>query len=493
MDLHHLLGYPLVAVACLEVLLGTMLLRQNRRHSRVNRAVAVFSYVSAAFSLSTALMYLRAAAGLDHIPFARLSWIGWFSIPAALQFVFYLRSETSGAARIIGWSLYPFWAVMLALSLFTDLIVTDRYVLIPFENHPGPVENPARLIGGVLILWLIIEIFRLRRKVTGIKRAQLNYFFYGTLIFATCGSLAAGFLQLLGGFGFEPGLTAYFSFPWVVLTFYAITRYRLFDIRIVVSNLLAVGLLFALFAATQAGLFHLLQPLAGSTAALMLSLSVAVLAFFGTPVSARLRGLVRRTVLRDKYHYQEVLRESVKAVVTILDFNELMAYLVDAARRGLLAGSAALYLKDTDGRFTMRYGLGGAVAQDREPALNEEIVDLVRQSGSAVVREELERILPEKAFGHLNRALQAVDAELIIPLSSKGRLDGILTVGGKGSGEPFVQSDIDLLDALAGHAAIAIENARLYEEARRARDSLQESEARLSSMVEHSIRKYLSQ
>ena len=50
MDLHLLLGYPLVVVAGLEVLLGIMLLSQNPRDSRVNRAVAVFSFASAAFS-----------------------------------------------------------------------------------------------------------------------------------------------------------------------------------------------------------------------------------------------------------------------------------------------------------------------------------------------------------------------------------------------------------------------------------------------------------
>lgn len=493
MDLHHLLGYPLVAVAGLEVLLGTMLLRQNPRNSRVNTAVAVFSFVSAAFSLCTALMYIRASAGLDHIPFARLSWIGWFSIPAALQFVFYMRSEDSAAARLIGWSLYPFWGVMLGLSLFTDLIVTDHYVLIPFENRPGPVENPARFVGAVLIVWLIVEIFRLRKQVAGIKRAQLNYFFYGTLIFASCGSLAAGFLQLLGGFGFEPGLTAYFSFPWVVLTFTAITRYRLFDMRIVLSNSLAVVLLFTIFASAHVALFSLLQPVAGSAVAIVLSLSLVVLLFFGTPVSVRVRGFVGRTILRDKFVYQDVLRESVKAVVTILDFDELMAYLVDTIRRSLRARSVAVYLKGPDGRFTMGHGQGGVVQPIQDLALDGEVVDLVRQSGHAVIREELERILPEKVFGGLNRSLQAIDAEMVIPLGNKGRLDGILTVGSKGNGEPFLQSDIDLLDALAGHAAIAIENARLYDEARRARDSLQESEARLTHMVEHSIRKYLSQ
>jgi hypothetical protein len=492
-DPYPLLGYPLIAVTGLEVLLGAILLRQNPQASRVNRSVAVFSFVSAAFSLCTALMYLRAGAGLDYIVFARLSWIGWFSIPAALQFVFYLRSEDNHTGNLVGWTLYPFWGLIFALCLFTDLVVTDHYVLIPFENSPGPVENPARLVGGTLILWLMVEIFRLRKQVTGVKRAQLNYFFYGTLIFATCGSMTAGFLQLFGGFGFEPGLAAYFSFPWVLLTFYAITRYRLFDIRIVVSNALSGFLLFVLFAAAQVGLFHLLAPVAGTTVALVLSLIISMTVFFGTPLGTQLRTTVRRKVLRDRYVYQDILRNSVKAIVTILDFNELLAYLVDTIRQSLQAEGVAIYLKSADGTLKLRYGAGTNTPSAADTALDRTIIDLVEQSGQIIVREELEGILSEQAFGELNRSLRSIHAEVIIPLRCKGQLDGVLTVGRKGSGEPYLQSDIDLLDALTGPAAIAIENARLYDEARKAHDSLQESEARLSAMAEHSIRKYLSQ
>jgi GAF domain-containing protein len=120
------------------------------------------------------------------------------------------------------------------------------------------------------------------------------------------------------------------------------------------------------------------------------------------------------------------------------------------------------------------------------------MLDLVQQTGNAMVREELERILSEKDFGDLNRALKEACAELIIPLRYKGQLAGVLTVGNKGNGEPYVQSDIDLLEALAGHAAVAIENARLYDEAKRAQESLRESEARLATMAEQSIEKYLS-
>src|SRR4030067_3294419 len=154
---------------------------------------------------------------LEYNFFTRASWIGWFSIPAALPFIFYLKDETGRSARTVGRILYPFWLVVYVLTLFTDLVEPGHLSLIPYAGRSGPLENPARFIGAVMILWIMYEIYLLRKQVSGIKKAQLNYFFHGTLIFAGCGAFMVGFLQVLGGLGFDPVLGAYFSLPWVAL------------------------------------------------------------------------------------------------------------------------------------------------------------------------------------------------------------------------------------------------------------------------------------
>ena len=492
MNLPQILGYPLLLVAGLEFLLGILLLRQNPHNSPVNKATAASAFAAAIWSFSAAFMYIRSAMGLDYIFLARLSWIGWFSIPTALQSVLFLKDERSRRARIAGMVLYPFWTTVLALCLFTDLIVTDGYVPFPYRNSPGPLEAPMRLIGGLLVFWLAYEIVRLRGQLTGYRRSQLSWYLYGTIIFGAGGAVVGGFMQLFTGTGLEPSLSAYFSLPWVLMIFYAITRYRLFDVRIVISNTVSALLLFALFAWAHVVLFRLLEPLAGGMFAIPLSLSVMVLLFFATPFSRVIRNLVQRSVLQDTYLYQEVLRESIHAIVTILDFSELLDYIIGTIRKGLQTECVSLYLKGADGCFVLRHGVGGIAPAQHGHSLDAGMIELVQQAGTAVVREELERILSEKGFGQLNRTLKEACAELIIPLRYKGQLAGVLTVGSKGNGEPYVQSDIDLLEALAGHAAVAIENARLYDEAKYAQESLQESEARLATMAKQSIEKYLS-
>src|SRR5574337_858319 len=235
MNILELIGFPLLLVAALELLLAVILLKENPRGSRVNKSVSAFSVFTAAFALITGLMYVFASFGRDITFLARANWISWMMIPAGLQFVFYIQDEDSRKARIIGRILYPFWFLVFCISVSTDLIERGNYTLIPYVDRSGLLAKPLRLVGIILIVWVVYEIYQLRKQVTGIRRAQLNYFTHGVLIFCGGGATLAGVLQLFGGLGLEPGLGSYFSLPWVVLTFYAITRYRLFDIRSIIS------------------------------------------------------------------------------------------------------------------------------------------------------------------------------------------------------------------------------------------------------------------
>jgi signal transduction histidine kinase len=79
----------------------------------------------------------------------------------------------------------------------------------------------------------------------------------------------------------------------------------------------------------------------------------------------------------------------------------------------------------------------------------------------AILQKELE----EKIGGQTGEVekLAAVEAELVIPLSVKNRLEGILVLTGKISGLPFSENDIEFLSILANQLAVTVENARLYE------------------------------
>jgi signal transduction histidine kinase len=88
-----------------------------------------------------------------------------------------------------------------------------------------------------------------------------------------------------------------------------------------------------------------------------------------------------------------------------------------------------------------------------------------------------------------------LNAVMVAPMALGSRVLGLLLVADRTSGAPFTDEDLNLLQAVAGQAAAAVENLFLHEELKRANTQLQEYD-RLKSefvaMVAHDFRKPLT-
>lgn len=463
MNLFKIISYPLLLVSVLEILLGIALLRHNPRKSPANKSAAAFSFFAACFALVTAHMYILASSGKDITPLARANWVGWLMIPAAAQFIFYLNDENSRAARLTGYLLYPFWLIILSVSMSTDLIESGNYSLIPYIDRSGPLGKPLRVLGIIQLAWVMYQLFRLRQQMSGMKRAQLNYFIHGMMIFTTGGMLIAGVLPLISGTALEPGLASFFGLPWVVMTYYAITRRRLFDLRLIASRTVTIVLLSVLFSAIHIGLFTMFQPALGNALTILLSLSIIGFLFFGTRFSRKVYEWIGQVIIQHRYDYQDVLRQSIKAIATKLNLDELLEFIINSMRKSLDVKSVCLFLKAEDGRYALRQCFADYERTARSWSLDDDVVRWIQRTGKVIITEELEAEGPDEESRTVTLYLKSIDVAVVIPLLSKARLQGVLTLGQKKSGETYSSIDIDLLEALAFQTAVAIENALLYE------------------------------
>jgi len=75
--------------------------------------------------------------------------------------------------------------------------------------------------------------------------------------------------------------------------------------------------------------------------------------------------------------------------------------------------------------------------------------------------------------------LKSLDCELVIPMSLKNRICGLLIVTGKISRTPFYEDDKDFLAILANQLAVAVENARLFESEKQAYIQLSRTQRQL--------------
>jgi diguanylate cyclase (GGDEF)-like protein len=457
-----LIGYTLLVLSAVHLAFAILLLRRARRGGPLQYCAAMTAILSAVYCVAAGLTYVRASCGLDWTLTYRACWIGWLIMAPGMQIAYYVQGRVR-AARIAGWILYPQWIVILILCLTTDFVEIGAQSLLPFVDSVGPLEVPARLVASAILLWGIYQSFRASRVTVGIRRQQSGYLLLAMVCFALGGAITSSLFPALG-MPLDPALTSFFTVLWVAITFYAVTRYRLFDIRIVLSQTLAAAALMGLVAAFHIGIFVLFQRWVTPNTAILIATLATVLIVFATPLVAVVRRVARRLVIAERYDYQRLLREAALALISILSLEDLLRRLMDLVRRSLGVSNAALFMRGEGGAHTMRYALGlpeGAAIT--LPAAG--LVSWLTEQHKAFVREEQERELQPELFAPLQRELEPIKGEIAIPIVYQGSLSGVLVLGHKGNRDAFLQSDIDLLETFASQAAVAIENARLFQEA----------------------------
>ena len=459
------IGYPLLVIAGLGFFLGLVLLFQNPRRNPLNTSTAILFFAAGGYSLFAGLSYVLASMNLNFDFTYRASWVGWIAIPALFHSVHILKNRKKGSARYIAIFFYFFWTAVLGLCLFTDYVERGAVSLTPFVDNSGPLEDLLRLTGTVLFIWIVYDLFLVKQKSVGLKKAQLSYFLLGTLIYALGSALPAGIHYASRDLGVDPVLGAYFTLPWLLLVFYGITNYRLFDIHLVISGSIAAFSLFVGLALVHIGLFQVLEPSMGPSMAIIISLLVLTMVLFITPLRNGIRQGIDRLILGRKYEAQEILKESVRAIVTILDPDELLRYIIDIVRKNMGVEKLCIFMKKTDGRFQMIGNWGIDEKTASAFSLPEGLIERLTNTGLSFLREEIERDLLKKDLDAIMKDMDKIGAELIIPLFFKRRITGVLTLSYKRMGEPFTPGDIAILETFARHTAIAMENARLYEEA----------------------------
>ncbi len=174
----------------------------------------------------------------------------------------------------------------------------------------------------------------------------------------------------------------------------------------------------------------------------------------------------RNLVIPNEDSRFRILTEISQQITSILDINELLVKVVRLIQRtfnyyhvgiGLVEDDEVVYrvgsgdLWDDPGfQFKPRRlkigseGITGWVAMTGEPAL---VPD---------VSLDLHYVWMQ---GSLTRS------ELTVPITVKGKVVGILDVQSQNKGD-FEQKDLELMQAIANQTGVAIENARLYEQAR---------------------------
>jgi signal transduction histidine kinase len=168
------------------------------------------------------------------------------------------------------------------------------------------------------------------------------------------------------------------------------------------------------------------------------------------------------------------LQEIAQNLAAELDLEALLEKVVESAVMMVQASAGSLLIWESSGNelvFAVAKGGGGeALVGMRMPAYKGIAGWVLTNQRSAIassVRQD------PRFFSAIDESLGFHTSSLLaVPLLAQGEAIGVLEVLNKVSQEPFVQQDADLLMALAGQAAVAIKNARLYRQVQDERDRI---------------------
>ncbi|MCW2499814.1 MAG: hypothetical protein JWN87_1490, partial [Frankiales bacterium] len=172
-------------------------------------------------------------------------------------------------------------------------------------------------------------------------------------------------------------------------------------------------------------------------------------------------------------------------LTSVRDLSELLTDIAVQARQLLRTDVAYLALVEGDG-MSIRY-MDGAVGPsfgDIQLSLTQGLAGRVVQTGRASWTTDY---LDDASFQHVEHADRLAGDEQLrgilgVPLTARGEILGVLFAAER-SARPFTESETSLLSGLAGHAAVALENARLLAAERRTADELRTSAAAVDRAI----------
>ena len=171
-------------------------------------------------------------------------------------------------------------------------------------------------------------------------------------------------------------------------------------------------------------------------------------------------------------------------MVTIVDIKALSDKLVETIAKSLRIDKVSLLLaNEGKGSYNLEASVGLDFEHPERILLSRDgpLIKILQSRKEPIVKEELEWVPVGPETLQTIETMGKLGAEISLPIISKEKLIGILNLGHKADKSLYSDEDLELLSTLGNQAAIAIENARLYENLKQSQVTLRRAD-RLSSL-----------
>jgi phosphoserine phosphatase RsbU/P len=402
--------------------------------------------------------------------------------PAAmLLFAFYfpVASPFVQKRRWLNWVVAAPIVLLGLLGVFMESMAGKHLQQIrPLVDLLDHIENPIRILIGCYICAFFILLGIKGGKLTAPDaRRRMR-----VLVFGCSLALTPVLLLILSEVRILP------AFPsWLVvmcllmLVFFPITLayvivvQRAMDVRMVIRSSVRYAVASTgvkiirtlLIIATIILCIHFATQSHNTWAAILIAGAGVALIIGVQRLIARFSLWMDRRFFREAYNAELVLRELSSSVAAIRDRPALLETVARRIADSLHVSRIAMLL-ERGNCYQPAYALGYGSLPDVELPRDTATIRMLRESNSpARVYFDDPQSWVHGAPGRDQTALQDLDAQVLLPLSLRDRLLGLISLGPKKSEAPYTPADLQLLGAVASQTGMALENAELTESIRR--------------------------
>ncbi len=436
----------------------------NKVRTRIGKTFIAYLVISIVFSFGTYLLFANFFPG--HVRLLSV-FPSTFGILVTVSYYHFICSFTHKVGRTAVWLGYGFVAFILLPLALTGYIPEDVQLTGKgLDINYGASVYPLAVVAFTFIALSIYRLLQRYRALNDpLERRRVMYLYIGLAI-VTLVSIREGIPPLP-----RFPLSQVANFCNAVIITYAIMRYQLFNIKLVIKKGLVYTGITAIIAGIFLGFLYVLQEFMQGWSTMATMVSIICLAILFSLSFNRLKVIIEKTVniifYGKSYDYRKMVSNFAQRMSNVLELKQLAEAMLPPISKALHSDQVSLLLPENE-NFSLRHAVRFFEEEAAVPIKlqnDSPIVDWLLREKKPLSRDLIDTDPNFKALWEADiKATEEV--EILFPLISKNRLVGILALGKRRKGSYYNNDDIDLITTLTSEAAVVIENAELYAQAR---------------------------
>ncbi len=422
------------------------------------------------------------------------------------QALIYLRIGFAGAIFIsifffhVSTFFHPFKKYLLKIAYFQgfifliwdtfagDKFLPSAYKLFNSFYYLKLTSLPSLVCSAIWSVWIVLGFFGLYKAYTissGFKKLQLRYLSVGMII-----GWGGGLLYVLPFFGIKVFPFGNFTIPlYCIISTYAILRYHIMGINVVIKKTtvysLSAGLLGSFFVVFVLATTKYLTDYLGISSFTIMAIAAVIIALLFNPVRNRIQTIIDRIFYKKTYDYYSVIQKVSHELVSTFSPKGIYSFVGDTITSAL--GLKNFYMLslfpddkyrivhsissekrdkakkemtvniDSDSKNKMADIEFSVQTEEKVINANSEVVNLLREFKDVVIREELPLMpkISQEVVNNVNTDLMPFKGEAVVPVFIDGKLELLMVLSEKLSGDIFTNEDVKLLNTISDQTAIA--------------------------------------